>query len=232
MKQRIRIGRRAGKFNAVSAVLPLVALNVIIFIIQNSTGGVEGWFTQMFQLSTAEVLAKPWLILTSMFLHGGSMHLLFNMYALWIFGPLIEHRIGRRRFLFAYFASGILAGIFFTVFNPNSFAVGASGAIMGILGIVIVLLPNMRVLFFFVIPMSMRTAGILFALIDLIGFVSSANTGIAHIAHLGGLAFGVSYGIYLLKKRKTYAAKVRKRPSLDLTMSQEEIDEYFKNGRI
>ena len=204
MKQRIRIGRRAGKFNAVSAVLPLVALNVIIFIIQNSTGGVEGWFTQMFQLSTAEVLAKPWLILTSMFLHGGSMHLLFNMYALWIFGPLIEHRIGRRRFLFAYFASGILAGIFFTVFNPNSFAVGASGAIMGILGIVIVLLPNMRVLFFFVIPMSMRTAGILFALIDLIGFVSSANTGIAHIAHLGGLAFGVSYGIYLLKKRKTY----------------------------
>lgn len=221
------------KFNIKKdVIMPLILVNVLFFIIQTFTGGIEGWFTKMFVLVSADVMTRPWIILTSMFLHASTMHILFNMYALYIFGPLIQQRIGPKRFLLAYFAGGIIAGIAFTIFNPASSALGASGAIMTILGLVIMLMPHLRVLFFFVVPMSMRTAGIIFAAIDLIGFVSPFQTGIAHVAHLAGLTVGLFYGYQLLKKRKAFTQKIRNRPKLDLSMSQNDIDEYFKDGRI
>jgi len=209
-------------------IMPLIVINIIFFLLQQY---IEG-FTSLFVLVSADILIRPWTLLTSMFLHAGSTHLLFNMYALYMFGPLIQQRIGPNRFLAAYFGGGIIAGIAFTIFNPASSALGASGAIMTILGLVIMLMPHMKVLFFFVIPMSMRTAGIIFAVIDLVGFVSTLNTGIAHIAHLAGLAVGIFYGFQLLKKRKNFANKMKNRPKLDLSMNQEDINDYFKNGRI
>jgi membrane associated rhomboid family serine protease len=218
-----------GKRKLKDVVMPLIFLNIGFFIVQYLQGDV---FTNTFALLSQDVLTRPWTLLTSMFLHANSMHLLFNMYALFIFGPLVELEIGPKNFLIMYLGAGLLAGIIFSIFNPTSAAIGASGAIMAVLGMMIMLFPHQRVLMFFVIPMSLRTAGIIFAAIDLLGFVSSANTGIAHVAHLAGLAVGVTYGYMLVKnKRRRRRVVFKKTPSIDLTASQEEIDAYFKKKR-
>jgi uncharacterized protein len=205
-----------------NVVIYLVVANIISFIMQRLIGD----YTMSMALVSSDVLLRPWILVTHLFTHGSIIHLMFNMYALFIFGPLVEYKIGSKRFLLLYFGSGILAGLAFSLINVGSVGLGASGAIMAVLGVVIVLFPDLKVLFFFVIPMSMRTAGIIFALIDIFGFVSSANTGIAHIAHLVGLACGVAYALLLPKIKK-----IRKQQSdyidVDFTMSQEEIDKYF-----
>ena len=183
----------------------LVGINVVVFLLQMFLGR---WFMNNFMMVAGDIFSRPWIMFTAMFLHNGSMHLLFNMYVLFLFGPLIERKIGPKRFLLTYLISGVFASFSFGVFNilrgaPSAAAVGASGAIMAILGLVIMLLPHLKVLFFFVIPMDMRTAGIIFALIDVLGLFRG-STGIAHIAHLAGLACGVGYGYYLLQKKKVF----------------------------
>jgi uncharacterized protein len=209
-----------------NVVIYIVIANIIAFLFQKFSPGFENMMT----LVPSLVLNEPWRLVTHMFMHSNQnlFHLIFNMYSLFIFGPLVEHKIGSVKFLFVYFISGILAGIGFTLFNlgSNIVGLGASGAIMAILGIVIVLFPDLKVLFFFVIPMSMRTAGIIFALIDIFGFVSSVNTGIAHIAHLIGLACGVTYALFLPKIKQM--TKKKDIIDIDLTRPQEEIDQYFK----
>ncbi|MBW2998936.1 rhomboid family intramembrane serine protease, partial [Candidatus Woesearchaeota archaeon] len=144
----------------------LLGINALVYLIQLFVPK----FNELFALDSSVVWSEPWRIITSMFMHSTMTlnHLLFNMYALFLFGTLIEQAIGTKRFLRLYFISGIVAGVVFSIFTPGV-AVGASGAIMGILGITIMLFPKMKVLFFFVIPMSMRTAGIIFALIDILG---------------------------------------------------------------
>ena len=234
--------RRKSGFQLKNITLKLLAINVVIFLVQ----AIIPKFTEMFALVSSEIATRPWTLLTSMFLHGGFAHLLFNMYALFLFGSLIERKIGSKRFLGVYLISGILASLIFALATPEGVAVGASGAIMAVLGLVIMLLPDLQVLFFFVIPMSMRTAGIIFALIDLVGFVSG-GTGIAHIAHLAGLACGLAFGYYLKKKKKQfgrnfgkkgrqYRQSNRRSPYYDnertIELSKDDIDNYFKYGRI
>lgn len=182
----------SGFFGIQSAVSFLIIINVIMFFLQILLGAS---FTESLML-TKDIFRRPWILVTSMFLHGGIAHLFFNMYALFLFGSLIEQRIGTKKFLIAYFLSGIFASFVSSFFYDA--ALGASGAIMGILGMVIVMMPDLPVLLFFVIPMTMRTAGIIFALMDIFGLFH--NTGIGNIAHLTGLAIGLIYGYYLKKK--------------------------------
>ena len=147
------------------------------------------------------------------------------MYALLIFGPLVERRVGSKKFLTAYFLSGIIAALSAVFFYPA--ALGASGAIMGIIGMVIIFFPDLPVLLFFVFPTTMRVAGIIFAMIDI--FFIFVPNGVANIAHLGGLLTGLIFGYHLNKGKLKRGKKFK---GLDFSMSQEEIDEYFrKNGR-
>jgi membrane associated rhomboid family serine protease len=216
--------------------LILIGLNVFMFLLQSLIGDS---FTRSLLLVPGDVLAKPWTLLSSMFLHGSVGHLFFNMYALLIFGGLIEQRIGSRNFLASYLFAGIFAGSIYSIFSTTP-ALGASGAIMAVLGLAIMLLPDLRVLFFFVIPMSLRTAGIIFALIDIFGLFNPGS-GIAHLAHLGGLFIGLVYGYYLVKqKNKFYKKFTRPSPKVKksfgkkdtIEMSDEDIDEFIKNGRL
>ena len=241
-------------FKTKTATMPLLATNIVFFVFQLIFTG----FTEALMLSTADIITRPWILITSMFLHSGFGHLFFNMYALLIFGPLLESRIGKKRFFFMYFLSGLVASIGYSLFMPNSFALGASGAIMGMLGVTIMLLPHLPVLFFFILPMSLRTAGIIFALIDIFGLFNPAS-GIGHWAHLFGLATGLLYGWYLLKKRdkfktafntlKKFSQTVEVKPehkkkvkpevrdadfsySESIQLSDEDIQNYLKNGRL
>jgi len=96
-----------------SPIIPLIIVNIVFFLLQKAIPG----FTETLLLVSDDVLLRPWILVTSMFLHGSFMHLLFNMYALYIFGPLVEKKIGSKRFLYLYFAGGIIAALAFSVFK-------------------------------------------------------------------------------------------------------------------
>lgn len=143
--------------------------------------------------------------LTSMFMHGGWMHLIGNMVFLWIFGNNIEDYFGQIKFAIFYLLAGIAAIALYTAFNPGSEIplVGASGAIAGVMGAYLVLHPKAEVtclIVFFIIQFVVLPAkvvlGIWFALQIVMSMIgSSSGGGVAWLAHVGGFVFG-----YLLLK--------------------------------
>lgn len=209
------------KLEIKTAVIPLLAVTVAIFLLQMVLGSN---FTNYFMLISSDIFSRPWILLTSMFLHGGINHLFYNMYGLFLFGTLLEQRIGAKRFLFIYLFSGIAASFLSSFFYAR--ALGASGAIMGIIGALIILMPELRLLFFFFIPMPLWVAGIIYAIIDLFGVFFPS--GVGNIAHLIGMACGLLYGLYLKKEKK----KFEKKFSLKKHLEKDDIEEYLRTGRI
>ena len=136
---------------------------------------------------------QPWLsILTSMFLHGGLAHLLFNMWSLWIFGNNVEEAFGHFGYLMLYLAGGVVATFAFVLVNPDSTVplVGASGAIAAALGAYAVLFPAHRVLTlvgWFLIPLP----AILFLGFWFFAQFGLGGTNTAWEAHVGGFIFGL-----------------------------------------
>lgn len=207
-----------------SAVMTLIGINVAVFLVQLITAAVGIEFTSFFALQRGDLFARPFTLLTSMFLHGGLFHIFINMFVLFMFGSLLEQKIGTRRFLYVYFISGLLAAAVSSFIYSQ--AVGASGAIMGVLGVVIVLLPNLMVLFFFVVPMPLWIAGIVIALIEVFGAFGTGT--VANVAHLVGMATGIGYGFYLKKNRRRARRKIYRSNHL----SSEDFEEYMRHGRI
>jgi membrane associated rhomboid family serine protease len=141
-------------------------------------------------------------------MHGGLFHLFANMVSLLFIGSLVEKILGRRRYLYFYLFSGLFAGLFFVisslfiVSDLNTFAVGASGALFGLIGILVLLTPNLPVFLMFIpIPVKMKYAGP--GMLVLLWFISVAgNVPIGNMAHFGGLIVGLVYGVYLRNKYK------------------------------
>lgn len=213
--------RRPGFFGGFSLFPPVIKLlllsNTAIFIIFNvllagySIGGmsfdiiITKYFAlnplkpvlfnengQIFQLSF-----YPWQLVTYMFLHGGFFHLLLNMLALWMFGAELENTWGQKRFLTYYMLCGVGAGVcnlliapLFTTVGPT---VGASGAIYGILVAFGYLFPNRNIYIYGLIPVKAKYLVILYMLIELFSVAGGSNSGIAHMAHLGGGVIGLIY---------------------------------------
>ena len=175
-----------------------ILINVIVFMIQSMYSG----FTEFFVLNQ---LAYPqiWRFVTAIFLHGSITHLMYNMFALFFFGIALEKLIGSRRFLLIYFTSGIIANIISINFYPSS--LGASGAIMGIIGALTIIKPFMMVWAFGLI-LPMFIAAVLWIIGDVLGALGAfGDTGIGNIAHLSGVGIGLLLGLFLrafVKKRK------------------------------
>ena len=143
--------------------------------------------------------------LTTMFLHGGWLHVIGNMWALWIFGDNVEDRMGPIRFVFFYLACGVAAGIIHVVTNPGSQvpAIGASGAIAGVMAAYFVLYPRARIVAMFLIvfwPVFFQVPawvylGVWFLIQFFSGTLAAAAgvqaAGIAWWAHIGGFATGL-----------------------------------------
>jgi membrane associated rhomboid family serine protease len=137
-----------------------------------------------------------WQVFTYMFLHGGIWHVLFNMFALWMFGPQLERVWGSRGFLKYFFVTGAGAALINLAFNFGSTAptIGASGAIFGLLVAYGLLFPENVILLYFLIPIKAKYFVLLFAGLELLMEFSSHSTdGVAHLAHLGGMAVGFLY---------------------------------------
>lgn len=183
--------------------LYLVGICVIVFALQNIFPAI----TENFSLVSARALSEPWMFLTSIFLHADLMHLLYNMFALALFGTILEKIIGGKRFLAIFFAAGLSASI--AAFFFYNASLGASGAIFGILGAVAILRPRMVVWLY--VPMPMIVAIFVWAAIDLTGFFYPS--GVANAAHLAGLGAGLVFGFAL---RKKFGERVAKRKQYEI----------------
>jgi membrane associated rhomboid family serine protease len=147
------------------------------------------------------VMQRPWTLITYMFVHADFNHIFWNMLVLFFFGMELERRVGENKFLQIYIFSGIVAALGQMMISGGSL-VGASGAIYGVMGCLAIIAPEIRILLFFVIPMSIRGAVVLYALFDFLTLGSADN--IAHMAHIVGLLVGLAYGQSMMKIRKYY----------------------------
>ena len=145
-----------------------------------------------------------WQLVTYLFLHGGISHLLFNLIALWMFGGELENYWGSPKFLRYFFFCGVGAGICTVVFSPDQFVpvIGASGAIYGLLLAYGWLFPNRPIYIYFLFPIPAKYFVILFGLIEFFSSLGGTGGGVAHLTHLGGLLFGLSYMLYPVIRQK------------------------------
>jgi len=193
-----------------------------VFILQKLLGQL---FFENFALIQETVLLKPWMVVSALFLHGDFSHLLLNMVSLAIFGSILEHVIGRRRFLYVFFGTGILANIISVPFYTA--ALGASGAILGIMGTLAVLRPQL-VLYVYFFPMRLWFAVILYAVIDIFGIF--IPNGVGNIAHLAGLVVGLFIGWHYLKTYGKKRARYQPIRMEDAVLDRWE-DQYMQHRR-
>lgn len=175
------------------------------FAVLFTAGGTA--FSNIFVLSTGALQqGYVWTIITSIFSHspGSFFHIAGNSIALYFFGPLVERYLGSKRFTAMFIVTGAVAGlgqigVGALLGDPVTGVLGASGAIMAIMGFLSIVNPNLRVMLLIPpIPLSIRTITILYAGLSLFGVVSAGSVipgagGIAHAAHLSGLLLGVLY---------------------------------------
>ncbi|MEM2956266.1 MAG: rhomboid family intramembrane serine protease [Candidatus Pacearchaeota archaeon] len=202
----------------------LIGINIIFFLISIILISIYPQFIYSIALQPSSFLhGKFWTIITSMFMHGDVSHLFMNMFSLIFLGSFLERLIGSRRFLAIYFVSGIVAGIFFILFSffplnsvpglgvsEKALAVGASGAIFGVAGMLAILTPRMPIYVMF-IPVAMPMwFGVILILLVFTLLSAFAGLPIGNSAHLGGLVAGVIYALYLKNKYKKKARIIAK----------------------
>lgn len=199
------------KFHA----LHLFVINTVIFFMEIFVP-----LTALFILVPSQVSAAPWTIITSMFLHANLEHLFSNMFALVLFGLVLEKVIGSKKFLIVYFVSGIAASFAGMYFYPNANLLGASGAVMGIIGALAILRPKLIV--WIGLPLPMIVIAFVWALIDLVGLFAPAGE-IANASHLAGLFVGILFGLYW-KKKHGISKKIERR--VENILNDEELEEW------
>ncbi|MEK6898274.1 MAG: rhomboid family intramembrane serine protease [Nanoarchaeota archaeon] len=209
----IRFHKRGSFHGNFSVNTNLILANIILFFVFTILIFVNQKFLDYIALKPSNIFQGLylWTFLTSMLMHGGFFHILANMFSLFFLGTLAERILGAKRYIYLYLISGLFAGLFFVLLSQfftadfNTYAVGASGALFGLIGFLMIITPNLSVYVMFIpIPIKMKYAapGIL-AVLWLIS--AAGNVPIGNTAHLGGLIAGLFYGFYLRRKfpRKT-----------------------------
>jgi len=190
-----------------SATIVLLGINVVAFLLQKLVLSHLIDEREYLDLSLGGLRrGYVWQLLTFQFLHGGLLHLVFNCWALYVFGRDVELTLGKPRFLALYFCAGVVGGLFqvlVALFWPNYFdsaVVGASAGIFGVVSAFAMIFPErtLTMLLFFVIPISLRAKYLLVINLVLtalgISFPQSFLGGnVAHAAHLGGILTGLAF---------------------------------------
>ena len=190
----------------------LLVINVGMFLIAPRGGEL---FTSLVMRAELVLQGQIWRILTPCFMHWDMNHLLFNMIGLYCFGAALEHNWGRRRFLAVYLIGGVLANVVYVLLSmlgwpaAEGWAAGASGCIYAILGACALLMPHIRVLVFFVLPMNIRTFLALFAAWGIYNVFREGSNAGGDAVHLAGLAFGLGYA-YLYGRGSGVSAGIRR----------------------
>src|SRR5262245_12221162 len=201
MNRAYRDGGGSYSFGIGGAITPavkyLIIANVAVFLLQFALQSMDlyGVFLRLFALQPSLVYQElfVWQLVTYLFLHGDLVHILLNMFMLWMFGAEMERLWGLRRFLQYYFVCGIGAGIVTCFFSPESRTIGASGAIFGVMLAYGMSYGDRWIHFWAIFPMKARYYVLLMGGIELLATASWVPDGIGHFAHLGGMLFGYIY---------------------------------------
>ena len=184
--------------------LALIAINAAVFAAEMIYGDA---FIQAFSLTPVAALSGAWWqFLTYMFLHADTLHIFFNMFALFMFGVVMERALGWKKYLFLYVASGVGSAAFYIfltlTFLPGELTVlmlGASGAVYGILAAFGFMFPK-EVIYVYFIPLPAISAVFIFAGIELFAGITGIMPGIANFGHLGGI---ITSGLVMLLWKRT-----------------------------
>lgn len=182
----------------------LVVVLIIIANVLFSMKGFENYtFFEMYKFQINKILnGEKIRMISSGFLHADWVHLGFNMYALFLFGDIVSKILGTPNFLIIYFGS-LLAGSLYTLYyhknEPYYSAIGASGAVSGIVYASILLFPDMQLLLFFAIPVPGYVFGVGYLLYSIYGMRKQLGN-IGHAAHLGGTIGGFTITLLLVPK--------------------------------
>ncbi len=173
------------------------AVFVLEFAVLNSA---PAWFGRLFVIDVDWPL-RPWSLVTSTLSHGGFEHILFNGLFLFFFGPTVERIVGTKRFVALFLVAGALSGVAqvhleAALGGGGGGALGASGALMMLFGLLMVLMPRQKILVYGVVPVPFWAAGIGYAALDVLGAFNPGD-GIGNFAHLSGMALGIGYGAWL-----------------------------------
>ena len=159
-------------------------------------GGLTRWGGLTFDHYRA--FTQPWRWITYQYLHGGALHIFFNLIFIYFLVPPLERVWGGRATFLFYTAGGIAAGVLFGIMvpflPPGQILIGASGSIFAALGAMALMYPEMQILLFFIIPISIRLLALLLGLLWFLVVISTGEPSSA--AHLGGLAFGFAAPYY------------------------------------
>ncbi|HTJ21748.1 MAG TPA: rhomboid family intramembrane serine protease [Gemmatimonadaceae bacterium] len=201
----------------------LIIANIVVFFLEQTT---RGGVIQSLALVPAYVYLKPWTIVTYMFVHANFTHILFNMLALYFFGPRVEERIGSTRFITLYTVSGISGALLSTVFAPFSAVVGASGAVFGVMLAFAMFWPTAQIYIMGILPIEARLAVFLMAGLALWSGLHGSRTGVADFAHLGGFVGGWLYLKWLDMRHgaRRFRAKVAPKIPTDKLTNWKRVD--------
>lgn len=221
------IRKKPNIFNRTSITTWIIIINVVMFFIILISTYINPDNINYFAMNPALILQGKYLItlITHMFSHFSPGHLFVNMFALASFGKLCEKIIGRKRFGIFYLVAGLLAAFLSIILpvyfgyglgerifgSPNTYMLGASGAIFGIAGLFVVLLPRLKFSIILLPFWSFPAYKIIPAILAIMWILSiSIGLPIGNVAHLGGFLAGLTYGLYLKSKYKNKVAMLQR----------------------
>ena len=184
----------------------LIIIMSAAFAVTNVIGAIPLETTRLYlhAFPRAYLGLTPWLVIhyffvwqpfTYLFLHGGWFHVIFNLFALWMFGSDLETQWGSNKFLFYFFLTGVGAGLFCVLLEPSSKipTIGCSGAIFGLLLAYGMLFPDRPIYLYMIVPIKAKWFVVIMGVIEFVASYSDATSGVSHVAHLGGMLFGYLY---------------------------------------
>jgi membrane associated rhomboid family serine protease len=194
-----------GGFHLTPMVKKLLIANVAAFVLTAVLP--DRWVYEWLAFRTDTVLTRPWTAITYMFVHGGFMHLLFNMLVVFFFGPPLEDRWGGREFLQYYLICGLGAVPLAFLFAQGVPVVGASGAGYGLMLAFAMAWPDAPIMVYAIFPVKAKYVVGFFFLMSFANTIGNTGGAVAHFAHLGGLLIGLAYLKFdVLRPREPFAA--------------------------
>jgi membrane associated rhomboid family serine protease len=193
--------RRPFPYRYDSVVFYIIGLNVLVFMAERIFGQ-QGriWIGNHFAMIPAAIIVKGWIwtFISYMFVHDGFSHIFFNMFALFVFGPQVERKMGSREFLLFYFLTGALAGLFSFIvyyFTGAYFValMGASGAIFAVQLAYAVFFPDSIIYLWGILPLRAPVMVLGFTALELFFTVTGLANKVAHFTHLAGFGFAWLY---------------------------------------
>ncbi len=177
----------------------LLLANVAVFFFVFGTGFGNSVSGALLMQPQAVLDGEVWRLFTATYMHANFWgHLFFNMLGLYFFGPAVEKAWGAGKFLLVYTVCGVAGNVALVglsqvgYISPTVFGLGASGSVLGVLGAAAVMFPNSQILLFFVIPMTLRVAALLFAGMYILNLVSQGSNYGGDVSHLIGMGIGAA----------------------------------------